>query len=305
MADTTSIIASVEEPGAAPGSPRAPRAPRSPTSSSTMSTSLRRIFSPASTGAKAAAAGAGAADDDDQEDDDSLSTCPPRRRFLSRLCACLAPRPADEDMPVSIADFHAQLSQLEPTYEPEGPLLPDAAPEYADRPCLVLDLDETLVHSSFTPIDGADFEIPLDMQGETHTVFVKKRPGVDDFLAACAETWEVIIFTASLSLYADPVMELLDPGGLCCDRLYREHCVLVGGCYVKDIAKLGRDLKRTLIVDNSPLSYALQPENAVPIEAFFTDPDDRELDKTLLLLNKAASLKDVRHCFKQHQQQQT
>jgi carboxy-terminal domain RNA polymerase II polypeptide A small phosphatase len=138
------------------------------------------------------------------------------------------------------------------------------------------------------------------MQGETHTVFVKKRPGVDRFLEACAKSWEVVIFTASLSLYADPVMELLDPTGLCCERLYREHCVLVGGCYVKDIAKLGRDLKRTLIIDNSPLSYALQPENAIPIEAFFSDPDDRELDKTLLLLDKACPLEDLRHCYERH-----
>lgn len=159
---------------------------------------------------------------------------------------------------------------------------------------MVLDLDETLVHSSFSPIEGADFEIPLEMQGELHTVFVKKRPGVDEFLRKVAQWYEIVVFTASLALYANPVMDLLDPENLVRERLYREHCVLVGGYYVKDIAKLGRDLRRTVIVDNSPLSYVLQPENAIPIVAFFTDDDDRELDKTLALLEQARHHKDVR-----------
>lgn len=153
------------------------------------------------------------------------------------------------------------------------------------------------MHSSFTPIAGADFEIPLEMQGETHTVYVKKRPGVDEFLAKVSQWYEIVVFTASLALYANPVMDLLDPKNLVQLRLYREHCVLIGGCYVKDIARLGRDLKRTFIIDNSPLSYVLQPENAIPITAFFTDDSDRELEKTLALLEQAKHLKDVRKAF--------
>lgn len=194
-------------------------------------------------------------------------------------------------------DYGHHLKTLQPTYEPESPLLPSAPPHAEDRICLVLDLDETLVHSSFTPIPSADFEIPLEMQGEVHTVYVKKRPGVDDFLKKVSEWYEIVIFTASLALYANPVMDLLDPHNLVQLRLYREHCVLVGGCYVKDIGKLGRDLKRTFIIDNSPLSYVLQPENAIPITAFFTDDNDRELEKTLALLEEARHLKDVRKAF--------
>lgn len=196
------------------------------------------------------------------------------------------------------ADYAQHLKTMQPTYEPKSPLLPSAAPGADDRICLVLDLDETLVHSSFTPLPGADFEIPLEMQGDTHTVYVKKRPGVDEFLRKAGEWYEVVVFTASLALYANPVMDLLDPQKLVQMRLYREHCVLVGGCYVKDIAKLGRDLKRTVIVDNSPLSYVLQPENAIPIPAFFTDDDDRELEKTLQLLEQTRHVKDVRKVLK-------
>lgn len=46
-------------------------------------------------------------------------------------------------------------------------------------------------------------------------------------------------------------------------RLFRESCVYHGGNYVKDLNKLGRDLKKIVIVDNSPASYIFHPENAV------------------------------------------
>lgn len=218
-----------------------------------------------------------------------------RRKIFDYICGCLGRPNQVEDL--NELEFSSQLKNIRPSYEPKSPLLPDASPHVADRICLVLDLDETLVHSSFTPIPGADYEIPLNMHGEVHTVYVKKRPGVDHFLRQASEWYEIVVFTASLALYANPVMDLLDPHKLVQMRLYREHCVLVGGCYVKDIAKLGRDLRRTFIIDNSPLSYVLQPENAIPISAFFTDDNDRELEKTLAILEQARHLKDVRRAL--------
>lgn len=219
-----------------------------------------------------------------------------RRQLWYGACACFSPF-NKVDLAAHEYDLEQHLKTLEPTYEPETPLLPGPAPHDEDRICLVLDLDETLVHSSFTPLEGADFEIPLEMQGETHTVYVKKRPGVDEFLQKVSQWYEIVLFTASLALYANPVMDLLDPEKLVQLRLYREHCVLIGGCYVKDIARLGRDLRRTFIIDNSPLSYVFQPENAIPITAFFTDDNDRELEKTLALLEQAKYLEDVRKAF--------
>lgn len=47
---------------------------------------------------------------------------------------------------------------------------------------LVLDLDETLVHSSFKPVPNADFVVPVEVDGIVHRVFVCKRPGVDEFM---------------------------------------------------------------------------------------------------------------------------
>lgn len=65
------------------------------------------------------------------------------------------------------------------------------------------------------------------------------------------------------SQYADPVTDLLDQCGVFRTRLFRESCVFHQGCYVKDLSRLGRDLHKTLILDNSPASYIFHPHNAV------------------------------------------
>jgi len=63
-----------------------------------------------------------------------------------------------------------------------------------------LDLDETLVHSSFTPVPNADFVISLTLENAIHRVYVSKRPGVEDFLAFCGKHFEVVMFTASFTI---------------------------------------------------------------------------------------------------------
>lgn len=82
------------------------------------------------------------------------------------------------------------------------------------RKTLILDLDETLVHSSFKPIMDPDFIIPVEIEGRIVDVYVLKRPLMDEFLAAVGNIYEVVVFTASLSKYADPLLDLLDPQGV-------------------------------------------------------------------------------------------
>jgi RNA polymerase II subunit A small phosphatase-like protein len=71
---------------------------------------------------------------------------------------------------------------------------------------LVLDLDETLVHSSFKPIPNPDYIIPVEIEGKIVDVYVLKRPWLDHFMAAIAGRFEVVVFTASLSKYAGEVL---------------------------------------------------------------------------------------------------
>ena len=124
---------------------------------------------------------------------------------------------------------------------------------------MVLDLDETLVHSSFQRVPKCDFVIPVTIEGTVHNVYVIKRPGVDEFLQRAAKHYELIIYTASLSKYADPLLDTLDPNRLIDYRLFREHCVFHRGHYVKDLSLINRELNRTIIIDNSPMSYIFHP----------------------------------------------
>ncbi|KAL7796869.1 HAD-like domain-containing protein [Trichoderma ceciliae] len=161
--------------------------------------------------------------------------------------------------------------------EPQRWLLPPITPELKGRKCLVLDLDETLVHSSFKILHQADFTIPVEIEGNYHNVYVIKRPGVDEFMKRVGELYEVVVFTASVSKYGDPLLDQLDIHNVVHHRLFRESCYNHQGNYVKDLSQVGRDLKDTIIIDNSPTSYIFHPQHAVPISSWFSDAHDNEL----------------------------
>ena len=162
------------------------------------------------------------------------------------------------------------------------------------KPCLVLDLDETLVHSSFKPVPNADYIIPVEIDPGTLTdVYVLKRPFVDYFMETMGKHYEIVVFTASLAKYADPLLDLLDVHNVIRWRLFRESCYPFQGNYVKDLTSLGRPLARTIILDNSPHSYAFQPMNALPISSFIDDPTDTDLLDATPLLVDLATVADV------------
>ena len=64
--------------------------------------------------------------------------------------------------------------------------------------------------------------------------------------------YEIVIFTASLSMYANPVLKALIDEKYIHHKLFREHCVVQNGGYIKDLSRLGRDMNHVLIIDNSP-----------------------------------------------------
>ncbi|CAO3628066.1 unnamed protein product [Cunninghamella blakesleeana] len=172
-------------------------------------------------------------------------------------------------------------------------LLPPLLPEDIDRKCLVLDLDETLVHSSFKPIPNPDFIVPVEIDNQYHNVYVLKRPGVDEFMRRMGEIYEIVVFTASLSKYADPVLDMLDIHKVVKHRLFRESCYNHKGTYVKDLSHLNRDLNATLILDNSPASYIFHTANAVPVSTWFNDPHDTELTDLISFLDDLTMVDDV------------
>lgn len=186
-----------------------------------------------------------------------------------------------------------------PQHTPVQYLLPEAKAQDSDKICVVIDLDETLVHSSFKPVNNADFIIPVEIDGVVHQVYVLKRPHVDEFLQRMGELFECVLFTASLAKYADPVADLLDKWGAFRARLFRESCVFHRGNYVKDLSRLGRDLRRVLILDNSPASYVFHPDNAVPVASWFDNMSDTELHDLLPFFEQLSRVDDVYSVLRQ------
>jgi len=174
-------------------------------------------------------------------------------------------------------------------------LLPPQSEKKKGKKCLVLDLDETLVHSSFKLVP-CDFVVPVKIEDKTYKVYVAKRPHVDEFMRRCGELYEIVVFTASLAQYADPVIDLLDIHKVVDWRLFRESCTPFKGAYVKDMGRMGRDITQIMILDNSSHSYLFNRENAIPCETWYNDKNDRELEDIMPLLEKLAepSVTDVR-----------
>lgn len=166
-----------------------------------------------------------------------------------------------------------------------------------ERKTLVLDLDETLIHSMGREVPGiATHLVEVDhVDGISRVYFVAKRPHCDTFLTQVSQWFNVIVFTASVKSYADPMIDWVDAGlGVVQKRLYRSHCVQSHMGYIKDLRTIDEDLSRIVIVDNSPVSYMWHKNNAIAIEGWISDPSDEALLHILPLLNALRYTTDVR-----------
>jgi Dullard-like phosphatase family protein len=166
------------------------------------------------------------------------------------------------------------------------PFLPE--PRHGTQLTLVLDLDETLMHCQKKGIPDEQPDMCLHFTDSGSTGYVRFRPYAVEMLEVLA-TWglcEVVLFTASTQAYADAVLNVLDPmGHLVQHRLYRQHCVQAHGGSFKDLRALGRPMNRTVLVDNSPVSLAMNPANGIPIKSWISNPSDTQLRDLLGLLH--------------------
>ncbi|CAD8141371.1 unnamed protein product [Paramecium pentaurelia] len=181
-------------------------------------------------------------------------------------------------------------------YKPKPVIIPKD-PKDNKKYTVLLDLDETLVHCSL------DLKLPCDKkliiklsQDETFQVGVSVRPGLQIMLELLEPNFEIIVFTASHGQYAKRIVEYIDPKKIISRVLSREHCCFSDqGQYVKDLSIIkNRPLSKTVLVDNSAISYYFQLDNGIPIIPFY----DNKLDKQLLFLakylNGMVGMEDIR-----------
>ena len=155
---------------------------------------------------------------------------------------------------------------------------------------LILDLDETLVH----------FKINPDCANEG---VLRVRPGIVEFLDAVDKYYELIIFTAATQDYADLLIDAVEENKIYFEhRLYRQHTVIIGNDFVKDLSRVGRPLDKIIIVDNMPQNFRLQKENGINIKAFWGEEayDTALVDLGNILVNIAKDGGDVRNGIKKY-----
>ncbi|KAJ3449771.1 ctd nuclear envelope phosphatase [Anaeramoeba flamelloides] len=162
---------------------------------------------------------------------------------------------------------------------------------------LVLDLDETLIHSNQIRLPGLNYDFTVSLKvKEAQTMFyVYKRPHVSEFLSQISKWFNIVIYTSSVQEYADPIIDFLDPNGYIKDRLYRCNCEQMSRNWIKDLSCVTNNFKKCVLVDNSPLAFSRNWKNGIQIKTWFGNPLDRELVKLLTFLDALRSLKDVRH----------
>ena len=149
---------------------------------------------------------------------------------------------------------------------------------------LVLDLDETLVHY----IEEKDRH------------YVQVRPYAEYFISEMGKYFELVIFTSAEEEYANIVLDEIDKNKVIAHKLYRRHVEFNDGFCLKDLNKLGRDIKKVCIIDNDKNNFKLHEDNGIEIKEFLGEQDDNELDLLgdLLMSIIESNLDDIRPVIK-------
>ena len=130
--------------------------------------------------------------------------------------------------------------------------------------CLVLDIDETISHT-----------LKLSFGG-----YFLLRPGAKYFLEEVSKYYEIIIFTSSQKIYADKILDKIDiNGNLFSYRLYKDHVLFENGKSVKNLNLIGRDLTKTIFIDNLRSNAKYNLDNLCPITTWKSDIFDNRLIK--------------------------
>ena len=140
---------------------------------------------------------------------------------------------------------------------------------------LILDLDETLV----------SFQIKSKKEGT-----LRARPFLFAFLEEMGHYYELIVWTSATEAYANSLVDAIEYDKQYFDFiLFREHAIIIGDEFVKDLTRVGRGLDRIIIVDDMPQNFRLQKQNGITIKPFYGDDyNDTALYDLLPILKRIA-----------------
>ncbi|XP_075944309.1 CTD small phosphatase-like protein 3 [Anarhichas minor] len=181
------------------------------------------------------------------------------------------------------------------------PQLRDIPPKTRSTPeaTLVVDLEETLMFGSLNVIEEAEYTFHTAFQDHQYKVYMILRPHVKEFLQSMAKTYELFVYTCAKKEYAEKILDILDPQRkLFRHRLYQDDCACVLGHYIKDLGVLGRDLAKTVVLDNAPHTYPYHLMNTIPIKSWSGESEDRELQKLVPYMEKLSAAEDFREVLK-------
>ena len=142
---------------------------------------------------------------------------------------------------------------------------------------LVLDLDETLINLEIKDINN-------------NKCILHFRPNLFSFLNEIKPFYELISFTSASKEYGQPIINEIELKKKYFDyNFFREHSIICGNDFVKDISRIGRDMKKIIIIDNMEENFRLNKKNGIKIAPFYGDENDKvlfELTKLLILIYK-------------------
>ena len=180
---------------------------------------------------------------------------------------------------------------------------------------LVLDLDETLIFTSFEPSNNCDlcFEIDLNINEPSKfnkvnslikkqkiltKVYLSKRPHLDKFLSELNPFYEICIFSASSQKYASYIIDIIDKNRIISKKFFRDDCIHLDNSetfpYIKDLEKINKNYNDIIIIDDNFSSFILQEENGIPIKPWRGDKNDIELLKLIPILKNLSGFYNVR-----------
>lgn len=169
-------------------------------------------------------------------------------------------------------------------------------PPKKHKKALVLDLDETLIHSSDKKPRTSVQYFKINEE-----LYCNVRPNAMKFLRKASKKFDVFIFTASEKYYADPIINLIYPSIDFKHRLYRDSCKFIDGNICKDLRFFERNLRKVILVDDKVDTFTFFPDNTISINPWYDDPSDNTLLNTVWpLLKKCEAATDVRGIIEQY-----